>query len=130
MAIGQPLLTNWENPPLISAKMRISILSWISSTENSERPKHQTGSPSWNLSLVLHQLIKAPFEPLKEASLEHLTFKTVSLLAINLKKIYLLYPPVASGGYFSLTFATLPPRVERKLHQLGSPNLQDIFIGG
>ena len=49
----------------------------------------------------------------------------------------LWYPPEASGGYFGLAFAT-PPRVENfginalrgKLHQLGSPNLQDIFIGG
>ena len=39
--------------------------------------------PSWNLSLVLHQLTKAPFEPLKEASLKHLTFKTIFLLALG-----------------------------------------------
>ena len=31
--------------------------------------------------MVLHQLTKAPFEPLKDASLKHLTFKTVFLLA-------------------------------------------------
>ena len=43
-----------------------------------DRPKGRRGIPSWNLSLVLHQLTKAPFEPLKEASLKHLTFKTVS----------------------------------------------------
>ena len=42
-----------------------------------DRPKGRRGIPSWNLSLVLHQLTKAPFEPLKEASLKHLTFKTV-----------------------------------------------------
>ena len=33
-----------------------------------DRPKGRRGIPSWNLSLVLHQLTKAPFEPLKEAS--------------------------------------------------------------
>ena len=33
--------------------------------------------PFWNLSLVLLQRTKAPFEPLKDASLKHLTFKTV-----------------------------------------------------
>ena len=38
-----------------------------------DRPKGRRGIPSWNLSLVLHQLTKAPFEPLKEASLKHLT---------------------------------------------------------
>ena len=42
-----------------------------------------------------------------------------------------------TSGYFGSTFAT-PPRLEifginalgGKLHQQGSPNLQDIFIGG
>ena len=47
------------------------------------RPKGQRGIPSWNLSLVLHQLTKAPFEPLKEDSLNHLTFKTAFLLAMG-----------------------------------------------
>ena len=48
-----------------------------------DRPNGRRGIPSWNLSLVLHQLTKAPFEPLKEASLKHLTFKTVFLLALG-----------------------------------------------
>ena len=48
-----------------------------------ERPKGRRGIPSWNLSLVLHQLTKAPFKPLREASLKHLTFKTVFLLALG-----------------------------------------------
>ena len=48
-----------------------------------DRPKGRRGIPSWNLSLVLHQLTKAPFEHLKEASLKHLTFKTVFLLALG-----------------------------------------------
>ena len=48
-----------------------------------DRPKGRRGIPSWNLSLVLHQVTKAPFEPLKEASLKHLTFKTVVLLALG-----------------------------------------------
>ena len=39
--------------------------------------------PSWNLSLVLHQLTKAPFESLQKASLKHLTFKTVFLLTLD-----------------------------------------------
>ena len=47
-----------------------------------DRPKGWTGIPSWNLSLVLHQLTKAPFEPIKEVSLKHLTFKTVFLLVL------------------------------------------------
>ena len=48
-----------------------------------DRPKGRRGVPSWNLSLVLHQLTKPPFEPMKEASLKHLTFKTVFLLALG-----------------------------------------------
>ena len=32
-----------------------------------DRPKGRRGIPSWNPSLVLHRLTKAPFEPLKEA---------------------------------------------------------------
>ena len=48
-----------------------------------DRPKGQRGIPSWNLSLVLHQLTKPPFEPLRKASLKHLTFKTVFLLALG-----------------------------------------------
>ena len=48
-----------------------------------DSPKGRRGIPTWNLSLVLHQLTKAPFEPLREASLKHLTFKTVFLLALG-----------------------------------------------
>ena len=38
-----------------------------------DKPKGRRGVPSWNLSLVLHQLTKPPFEPLRKASLKHLT---------------------------------------------------------
>ena len=48
-----------------------------------DRPKGRRGIPSWKLSLVLHQLTKAPFEPIQEASLKYLTFKTVFLLALG-----------------------------------------------
>ena len=48
-----------------------------------DRPKGRRGIPSWNLSVVLHQLTKPPFEPLRKASLKHLTFKTVFLLALG-----------------------------------------------
>ena len=51
-----------------------------------DRPEGRRGIPSWNLSLVLQQLTKAPFEPIKEASLKHLTFKTMFLLALGLGK--------------------------------------------
>ena len=72
----------------IADKLGNSILN-ISKDENltrlldsfhRDRPKGRRGIPSWNLSLVLHQLTKAPFEPIKEASLKYLT---VFLLALG-----------------------------------------------
>ena len=48
-----------------------------------DKPKGRWGVPSWNLSPVLHQLTKAPFEPIRKASLKHLTFKTVFFLALG-----------------------------------------------
>ena len=58
-------------------------LTCLQDSFHRDRPKGRRGIPSWNLSLVLHQLTKAPFEPIKEASLKHLTFKTVFLLALG-----------------------------------------------
>ena len=48
-----------------------------------DRTKGRRGIPSWNLSLVLHQLTKALFKPVKETSPKYLTFKTVFLLALD-----------------------------------------------
>ena len=58
-------------------------LSRLLDSFHRDRPKGRRGIPSWNLSLVLHQLTKAPFEPLRKVSLKHLTFKTVFLLALG-----------------------------------------------
>ena len=51
-------------------------------TRQRDRPR---GISSWNLSLVLQQLIK-PFELQRKTSLKHLTFKTVFLVALDLGK--------------------------------------------
>ena len=76
--------------PAIADKVGNSLVE-ISKEENltrlldifpRDRPKGHRGIPFWNLSPVLHQFTKAPFEPLRKASLEHLTFKTVFLLAL------------------------------------------------
>ena len=69
------------NPPINISKDE--NLTRLLGSFHRDRPKGQRGIPSWNLSLVLHQLTKAPFEPIKEASLKHLTFKTVFLLALG-----------------------------------------------
>ena len=47
-----------------------------------DRPRLGRHIPSWDLSLVLLTLTKAPFEPLRDADLKMLTLKTVFLLAL------------------------------------------------
>ena len=47
-----------------------------------DRPKSSRNLPKWNLSVVLNELTKAPFEPMKDADLKHLTLKTAFLLAL------------------------------------------------
>ena len=41
-----------------------------------DRPKSSRNLPKWNLSVVLNELTKAPFEPMKDTDLKHLTLKT------------------------------------------------------
>ena len=40
-----------------------------------DRPKSSRNLPKWNLPVVLNELTKAPFEPLKDTDLKHLTLK-------------------------------------------------------
>ena len=47
-----------------------------------DRPKSSRNLPKWNLSAVLNELTKAPFEPMKDTDLKHLTLKTAFLLAL------------------------------------------------
>ena len=47
-----------------------------------DRPKISRNLPKWNLSVVLNELTKAPFEPMKDTDLKHLTLKTAFLLAL------------------------------------------------
>ena len=46
------------------------------------RPKASRHIPSWDLTLVLQALTKAPFEPLSLAEPKFLTWKTVFLIAL------------------------------------------------
>ena len=48
-----------------------------------ERPPLKKLVPEWDLCLVLGCLRKPPFEPLKDASLKHVTWKTCFLVAIT-----------------------------------------------
>ena len=45
-------------------------------------PKSSRNLPKWNLSVALNELTKAPFEPMKNTDLKHLTLKTTFFLAL------------------------------------------------
>ena len=46
-----------------------------------KRPRMTLVLPRWDLGIMLEALSKFPFESFREASLKHLTLKTVCLLA-------------------------------------------------
>ena len=47
-----------------------------------DHPKSSRNLPKWNLSVVLYELTKVPFEPMKDTDLKHLTLKTAFMLAL------------------------------------------------
>ena len=59
-----------------------SDLNRLLSSFHIDRPKSSRNLPKWNLSVVLNELTKAPFEPMKDTDLKHLTLKTAFLLAL------------------------------------------------
>ena len=59
-----------------------SDLHRLLSSFHRDRPKSSRNLPKWNLSVFLNELTKAPFEPMKDTDLIHLTLKTAFLLAL------------------------------------------------
>ena len=59
-----------------------SDLNRLLSIFHRDRPKSFRNLPKWNLSVVLNELTKAPFEPMKDTDLQYLTLKTAFLLAL------------------------------------------------
>ena len=59
-----------------------SDLHRLLSSFHRDCPKSSRNLPKWNLSVVLNELTKAPFEPMKDTDLKHLTLKTAFLLAL------------------------------------------------
>ena len=59
-----------------------SDLNRLLSSFHRDRPKSSRNLPRWNLS-VLNELTKAPFEPMKDTDLKHLTLKTAFMLALT-----------------------------------------------
>ena len=58
------------------------LLSQLLANFDKEHIRPRNRVPPWNLALVLRKLTQAPFEPIKEATLKHLTYKTVFLMAL------------------------------------------------
>ena len=73
MATDPPLLTNWAIPPLMSAKMRISLVYWIVSIETDLRAGGASPPGTFHWFYISSQRLP----------LNHLTFKTVFLLALG-----------------------------------------------
>ena len=59
-----------------------SYLNRLLSSFHRDCPKSSRNLSKWNLSVVLNELTKAPFEPKKATDLKHLTLKTAFLLAL------------------------------------------------
>ena len=74
------VLNRIGNGAAVQAK---TISDMITSMEL-HRPRWTPFLPQWDLGTVLEALSKPPYEPLREASLKHLTLKTVFLLAMAL----------------------------------------------
>ena len=58
-----------------------SDLNRLLSSFHKDQPKSFRNLPKWNLSVVLNELTKAPFEPIRDTDLKHLTLKTAFLVA-------------------------------------------------
>ena len=63
-----------------------SDLHWLLSSFYRDRPKSSRNLPKWNLSVVLNELTKAPFEPMKDTDLKHLTLKSFLLALASGKR--------------------------------------------
>ena len=61
---------------------QISDLDRLLSSFHRDCPNSSRNLPKWNLSVVLNELTKAPFELMKDTDLKHLTLKTAFLLAL------------------------------------------------
>ena len=77
MVTGLQLLTLWAHHIAHNADLHRLLSSF-----HRDRPKSSRNLPKWNLSIVLNELTKASFEPMKDTDLKHLTLKTAFLLAL------------------------------------------------
>ena len=97
-------------PTLLHASQS-SDLNRLLSSFHRDRPKSSRNLPKWNLSVVLNELTKARFEPMKDTDIKHLTLKTIFLLAL------------ASGKHRS----KIPAWVANKVSNLGQWEMVALF---
>ena len=67
-----------------AAEVQAKTISDMIMSMELQRPRLTPVLPQWDLGIVLEALSKPPYEPLRQASLKHLTLKTVFLLAMAL----------------------------------------------
>ena len=72
------VLSRTSNAAVVQSK---TISDMITSMDL-KKPRMTPVLPQWDLGFMLEALCKPPYEPLREASLKHLTLKTVFLLAM------------------------------------------------
>ena len=58
-----------------------SDLNRLLSSFHRDRSKSSRNLPKWNLSVVVNELTKAPFEPMKDIDLKHLTLRTANKIS-------------------------------------------------
>ena len=63
-----------------------SDLNRLLSSFHRDRPKSSRNLPKWNLSVVLNELTKAPFEHMKDTDFKHLILKNCFLASFGLRQ--------------------------------------------
>ena len=63
---------------------QLGTLNKLCNVFHKRRPPKPSPFPTWDIGLVLHALLLAPFEPLNTTSLEDITYKTFVLIALAL----------------------------------------------
>ena len=66
----------------MAAAVQAKTISDMIMSLDLQMPRLTLVLPQWDLGIVLEALSKPPYEPLREASLKHLTLKTVFFLAM------------------------------------------------
>ena len=59
-----------------AAVVQVKTISYMIASMELRRPRITPVLPQWDLGIVVEALSKPPYEPLREASLKHLTLKT------------------------------------------------------